>query len=323
LKAIVHTRYGSLEGLELRKVPAPVPKDNEVLIKVAATSLNAADYLMLGGLIPRLMGFGIFHPNDRILGSDVSGTIEAVGKLVQLFKPGDRVYGDIAESGYGGLAEYVCVGESALAKIPETISFDVAAAVPLAAITAWRAIKEKAAVTAGQTVLINGASGGVGTYAVMLAKALGARVTAVCSTRNQDLARSIGADHVIDYTSENFTSKNECYDVILAANGYHPLSHYRRVLNPQGIYVVTGGPMKQIFAGALMGSLLSRKGGQTFISVSSKSDGQILALISELLEAGKIKPVIDRIYPLEETVDAFRYVLNDHPQGKVVVRIES
>lgn len=324
MKAIVYTQYGSPEVLHLKEVEKPTPKDNEVLIKVHAASLNAADYYMLQGtpFMVRLMTGGILKPKRAILGSDVAGRVEAVGKNVTQFKPGDEVYGDLSGSGWGGFAEYVCARENAVALKPANLSFEDAAAVPMAAVTALQGLRDKGNIQAGQKVLINGASGGVGTFAVQIAKAFGAEVTAVVSTRNLDMARSLGADHVIDYTQENFTQNGQRYDLILAANGYHPLSHYQRALSPNGRYVMAGGTGAQIFQAMLLGPLRSRREGQKMGNLLAQPDQKDLMFMKELLEARKVVPVIDRCYPLSETADALRYVGEGHSRGKVVISME-
>jgi NADPH:quinone reductase-like Zn-dependent oxidoreductase len=240
------------------------------------------------------------------------------GKAGQ-FRPGDEVFGDISASGSGGFAEYVSVPENALALKPANLSFEEAAAVPMAAVTALQGLRDQGRIQPGQRVLINGASGGVGTFGVQLAKAFGAEVTAVCSTRNLDQARSLGADHIIDYTKVDFTQIGQQYDLILAVNGYHPLSAYRRALTPKGIYVMAGGTPAQIFQATLLGPWMSRSGEKKMGSVSAKPDQKDLVFMKELLEAGKVVPVIDRRYSLSEAPDALRYLGEGHAQGKVVI----
>ena len=323
MKAVVNMSYGPAEVLQFKEVEKPAPKDDEVLIKVQAVSLNAADWHLLSAdifLIRFMMGF--FKPNVNILGADVAGWVEAVGNKVTEFKPGDEVFGDISRYGWGGLAEYACAGESALLLKPACLTFAEAAAVPLAAVTALKGLRDTGEIKPGQKVLINGASGGVGTYAVQFAKALGAEVTAVCSTRNLELARSLGADHVIDYTKEDFTRNGRRYDLILAANGYHPITAYRRALSANGVYVMAGGKAAQMFQALILGPLLSRNPGKKMRSVSSHPDKNDLAFIKELIETGKVKPVVDRRFPFRETVEAFRYLGQGHARGKVVVTME-
>ncbi len=323
MKAIVYTKYGSPDVLQLQEVEKPVPKDGEVLIKVQTASVNTADWRLLRGdpFLLRLES-GLLKPKRPILGGDVAGRIEAVGRNVQQFQPGDEVFGDISGCGWGAFAEYVAVPESVLALKPANITFEEAAAVPLAGVTALQGLRHAGQIQPGQKVLINGASGGVGTFAVQIAKSFGAEVTAVCSTRNLDMARSIGADHVIDYTRENFTQKGQRYDVILAVNGYHPLSDYKRALSPGGRYVCAGGSMAQIFQALLLGAWLSRTGDKKLGSMGvAKPDQKDLVFMKELLEAGKIIPVIDRCYPLSEAAEAIRYLEEEHAQGKVVITV--
>jgi len=323
MKAIVYTKYGPPDVLELKEIEKPTPKDNEVLIKVYAASVNYADWGLLRGkpFLVRLMEFGPLKPKNKILGADIAGRVEAVGINVKQFQPGDEVFGDISGCGWGGFAEYVSVTENALVLKPANISFEEAAAVPLAAVTALQGIRDKGQIQPGQRVLINGASGGVGTFAVQIAKSFGAEVTAVCSTRNLDMARSIGADQVIDYTQEDFTQNGQRYDLIIAANGYHSLSDYKRVLSPEGIYVCTGGSMAQIFQSMLLGPWMSMTGSKKMGNLAAKSNKKDLAFMKELLEAGKVVPVIDRCYPLSEVAEALGYLGEGHARGKVVITI--
>jgi NADPH:quinone reductase-like Zn-dependent oxidoreductase len=265
---------------------------------------------------------GLLKPKNQILGSDIAGRVEAVGRNITEFKPGDEVFGDISAEGWGGFAEYVCVHENALALKPANLSFEEAAAVPMAAVTALQGFHYAGQVQPGQKVLINGASGGVGTFAVQLAKAFGAEVTAVCSTRNLDVARSIGADHVIDYTKEDFAKNGKEYDLIFATNGNRSISDYRRALSPTGIYVHTGGSTTQMSQAMLQGAWISRTGSQKMGSMGvAKPNKKDLVTIKELLEAGKVKPVIDRCYPLNQAADAIRYLEEGHAQGKVVITV--
>ena len=321
MKAIVNTKYGSPDVLELTEVVKPIPKDDEVLIKVQAVALNYADWISLTGkpLYVRPMVGGPLKPKNTILGADVAGLVEAVGKNVTQFQPGDAVFGDLAGSGWGGLAEYVVAPEKLLVKKPANITFEQAAAVPMAAVTALQGLR-KGQIQAGQKVLINGASGGVGSFAVQIAKVFGAEVTAVCSTRKLAMARSLGADHVIDYTKENFTQNGKQYDLILAANGHHSLSDYKRALTPTGSYICTGGTMAQIFQSMLLGPLKSR-GGQTMGNLAAHPNQDDLGYISELLESGKVVPVIDNCYPLAEAPEAFRYLGKKHAKGKIVITV--
>lgn len=322
MKAIVYTEYGSPDVLQLKEVVKPTPKDNEVLVKVYAVSANAADLHLLRAdpFLIRLSS-GLLKPKNEILGSDIAGRVEAVGENVKQFKLGDEVFGDISAGGWGGFAEYVCAREDALVLKPANLSFEEAAAVPMAAVTALQGLRSKGQIQPGQKVLINGASGGVGMFAVQIAKSFGAEVTAVCSTRNLDIVRSIGADHVIDYTREDFTQTGKRYDLILAANGNRSISDYRRALSPMGIYVMTGGAMAQMSEVMLKGPWISMTGSQKMGNLLAKPNQQDLAFIKELLEAGKVVPVIDRYYPLSEVADAIRYLEEGHAQGKVVITV--
>jgi len=324
MKAITRTEYGPPEVLQLKEIEKPIPRDDEVLVQVHAASINYGDLGLLRGepFFLRLAEGGLREPKIKILGGDVAGRVEASGRSAKQFQPGDEVYGDLSACGRGGFAEYVCAPEDKFALKPTNISFGQAAAVPMAAVVALQGLRDEGHIRSGQKVLINGASGGVGTFAVQIAKAFGAEVTAVCSTRNLDLARSIGADHVVDYTQEDFTRSGERYDLILAANGNHPISDYRRALRPQGVYVCSGGALKQIFQSMLLGPLLSRSGGQQMGNLLHRQNAEDLVFVSGLLESGKVVPVIDRSYPLGEVPDAFRYFGEGHARGKVVVIVE-
>ena len=324
MKAIICTKYGPPDTLQFQEVAKPAPTADEVLVKIHAASVNMYDWHLLTADIPlvRLMGGGLLRPKVTIPGEDIAGRIEAVGSNVKQFRPGDEVFGDIAAYGNGGFAEYVAVPETALALKPTTLSFEEAAAVPMAALTALQGLRDAGHIQAGQKVLINGASGGVGTFAVQIAVAFGAEVTAVCSTRNLDLARTLGADRVIDYTQEDFTRSGQTYDLIFAANGYHPLAAYKRSLAPQGIYVMAGGKPAQIFQAMLLGSWLSEKGGKKLGGFTARASQKDLLVLKELVEAGKVAPVIDRRYPLRETAEALRYLGAGHARGKVVITVE-
>ena len=321
MKAVVYTKYGSPDVLKLTELPKPIPGDNEVLIKVHAAALNAADWHLLRAkpFLIRLMGMGLLKPKNKILGADLAGQVEAIGRNVRQFKPGDEVFSDIFGSGSGSLAEYVCVQENILVSKPARISFEAAAAVPLAGVTALQGLRDKGRIQPGQRVLVNGASGGVGTFAVQIAKSFGAEVTAVCSTGKIDMVRSLGADHVIDYTREDFTKNGQSYDLIFAANGFHPISDYKRALSPKGTYVMAGGSMAQMFQALLLGPMISMTGSKQMYGVSAKANQKDLLFLKELLEAGKIVPVIDRRFPLSEVPDAFRYLEAGHAKGKVVI----
>lgn len=320
MKAIVYEKYGTPEVLHSAEVAKPTPSADEILIKVAAASVNALDWHLLTAdiFLVRLMGKGPFKPKNPILGADIAGWVEAVGQNVRQFKPGDEVFGDL---GHGGFAEYALGSEKELALKPANLSFEQAAAVPVAGLTALQGLRDSGKIQAGQKVLINGAAGGVGTFAVQIAKAFGAEVTAVCSTRNLEQARRLGADHVIDYTRENFTESGQQYDLIFAANGYHPLAAYKRALTPKGIYVMAGGKAAQIFEAMLLGGWLSEKDGRKMGNVSAQMVKADLLTLKELLEAGKIVPVVDQHYPLEEVPAALRYLGTGHAQGKIVINV--
>jgi NADPH:quinone reductase-like Zn-dependent oxidoreductase len=327
MKAVVYTSYGPPEVLEIRDIKKPVPNDDQVLVRVRAASVNPYDWHFIRGTpyIMRMMMGGLRKPKDPRVGVDYAGTVEAVGKNVTLLKPGDEVFGNRT----GAFAEYVCVrADRAVALKPANVTFEQAASVPVAALTALQGLRDHGKVQPGQKVLINGASGGVGTFAVQIAKTLGADVTGVCSGRNVDLVRSIGADHVIDYTKEDFTKSNERYDVILDNVGTQPLSGFRRVLKPQGICVMIGGggpndgnwvgPMSRPIKAKLMSPFIDQKMGM-MMAQGNKADLNILA---DLMQSGKVTPVIDRTYPLSEIREAIRYLETGRARGKVIIAVE-
>jgi NADPH:quinone reductase-like Zn-dependent oxidoreductase len=322
MKAVKLEKYGSPEVLELREVPKPAPGDDEVLIEVHAAALNAADWHVMRGepKFARVM-LGLTKPKRQILGADVAGIVEAVGKNVTRFKPGDAVYGAL-DGNAGTCAEYTTAMESVLDLVPARLTFEEAAAVPLAATSALQALRTRGGLKPGMKVAINGASGGVGIFAIQIAKALGGEVTAICSTRNLEQARTLGADHVIDYKFEDFTHSGLRYDLIVAANGYHPLSDYQRALAPGGVYVMVGGQPKQMIDSLLMGPFMSMRSGVKMGALSAQASGDDLRFLSALIEAGKLKPVIDRVYPLEQVPDAMRYLEEGHARGKVVVKVK-
>lgn len=321
MKAIINTEYGPSDVLQVAEIEKPAPDENQILLKVHAASINAADYRPLSGkpFLIRLMMGGIFKPKDPRIGIDVAGQVEAVGANAKRFRPGDQVFG----CANGALAEYVLAKEENLALKPSNCSFEEAAAVPVAALTALQGVRYAGGIRPGQRVLIQGASGGVGIFAVQMAKMYGAEVTAVCSTRNLEMVRSFGADHVIDYTREDFTENGKQYELILAINGYHPLSAYKRSLSAHGTYVCAGGTLPQIFQSMLLGRFMSKQGGKTLSNMGISNVNQDdLDQLAKLLREGKIFPVIDRCYPLREIVSAFRHVMENHAQGKVVVIAE-
>jgi NADPH:quinone reductase-like Zn-dependent oxidoreductase len=321
MKACVYTRYGQPDVLESKDVPSPTPKENEVLVRVRAVGLNYADWALLRGrpFMVRLMPGGLSRPKYTILGQDIAGRVRAVGRAVRRFKPGDEVFADNSASGGGGLAEYAAVPENNLAPMPAGATFEQAAAAPMAAVVALQGLRDKGRVRAGQKVLIYGASGGVGTFAVQLAKAFGAEVTAVVSQRSLDVARALGAHRVIDYAREDFTRGSERYDLILAANGNRPLRDYQRALAPGGTYVATGGALAQIFQAGLLGPLVSLAGDKRMTNLAAQPSLPDLMCVKELMEAGQVTPVIDRRYPLSQAPEALRYLGEGHARGKVVV----
>jgi len=318
VKAMVTTQYGPPDVLQLREIAIPTPAQNEVLIKLYASSVNPLDgFLIRGPLFFVPMIGRLLKPKHKIAGADMAGRVESVGRDVTQFRPGDEVFG----ASYGGFAEYACAVENSLARKPANLSFAEAAAVPVAAITALQGLRDKGEIQRGQKVLIDGASGGVGTFAIQIAKSFGAEVTAVCSPRNVDIARSIGADHVIDYTREDFTHNGLRYDLIFGANVHHSIFDYRRALSRKGIFVVAGGSMMRLLQAVLLVPLLSWIGSRKTRFFIAKMNTTDLAILKDLLEVGKTVPVIDRRYPLGEVSEALRYREEGHAQGKIVITI--
>jgi NADPH:quinone reductase-like Zn-dependent oxidoreductase len=338
MKAAVYTKYGSPDVVQIVDVEMPVPKDNEVLIKVRAASVNPLDGgLMKGRPYSARILLGLRKPKDTRPGRDVAGQVEAVGRNVTQFKPGDEVFGacisDPQDSGasvwvhcQGAFAEYVCAPESTLVTKPDNVTFEQAASAPLAAFTALQGLRDKGQIQPGQKVLINGAAGGVGTFAVQIAKSFGAEVTGVCSTRNVDMVRSIGADHVMDYTQEDFTKSGQRYDAIFDCVLNHSLSACRRVLNPKGIYIGVGGSgsrwMIGLLAPLIKALVLSPFLSQKLVSVMAKPSKEDLTIMRELMATGKVTPVVDRCYSLSEVPEAIRYLEEKHARGKVVITLE-
>ncbi len=323
MKAVVYTKYGSPDVLQLRELPKPQPAEGQVLVKIRAASINALDYrrFWLKGIVGRLIEAALFKSTGSVLGADIAGTVEEVGGNVTDLHPGDEVFG-VSVGSEGGFAEYACAAESRLTRKPASISFESAAAVPIAALTALQGLRDHGRIQRGQDVLIYGASGGVGTYAVQLARYFGANVTAVCSTRNMDTARSIGAKRVFDYTTEDFARDPQRYDLIAAVNGYRWILDYRRRLRPEGAYVLFGGTMPQIFQAMLLGQPITmfgkRKMGFMGLAQVTRPD---LEQLAQLLEAGELVPVVERCYPLSETAAAMWQVVREHARGKVVIVI--
>lgn len=320
MKAVLYESYRPPSvALHIREIVKPTPKDRQVLIKVRAASINAMDSRRFASssLLARLMTGGWLKPKDTSMGIDVAGIVESVGENVTGFKPGDEVFG----YAHGSFAEYALARESNLALKPANRSHEEAAAVPVAALTALQAIRFAGGIRAGQSVLIYGASGGVGMYAIQLAKASGAEVTAVCSTRNLDLARFLGADHVMDYAREDFARNGKRYDLIIAVNGYRSLFAYRRALKPQGVYVCAGGAISQFLQSMIFGKWLSQENGRTMRNMGiAKINQDDLAALCKLFKDGKIAPIIDRTYPLDKTVDAMQYIVEHHAQGKIIIQ---
>ncbi|HEY3663339.1 MAG TPA: zinc-binding dehydrogenase [Chthoniobacterales bacterium] len=325
MKAYLYHNYGSPNVLRIEEVTKPVPKDDQVLVKVRAVSLNPLDWHYMRGkpYLIRAFDSGLLRPTNPRLGVDLSGEVEAVGKKVTDFKPGDNVFGHR----YGAFAEYICATEKALVFKPSNVSFEEAAAVPIAGVTALQGLRDKGQLKRGQKVLINGASGGVGTFAVQIAKALGADVTGVCSTRNIDLVRSLGADHVIDYTKEDFTKNGQRYDLILDMVSSHPLSEMRKVMTPHGALVLVGStdvgdwlkPLGIMLKPAVAGFFGSQKFGSLLAEITKEN----LNALRELMQTGKLKPVIDRTYTFGQLPDAMRYLEEGHTRGKVVVTVSA
>jgi len=330
MKAVILHKYGSPDHLELIELDKPVPKDKEVLVKVHASSVNSWDWDILKGMpFANRLTFGLLKPKKLILGADIAGRVEKAGIKVKHLKPGDEVFGDISGSGWGGFAEYVCASEDVLALKPGNMSFEEAAAIPQAGVLALRGLRYKGQIEKGQKVLINGAGGGSGSFAVKFAKSFGAEVTGVDSSRKSEMLRSIGADHVIDYQKENFMKEGQQYDMILDVVTFRSIFEYRRALSPNGVYVMLGGgSWSRVFQGMWLGPLITLvervsvgKAGKKMGIPIVKPNKKELILCLEALEAGKIAPVIDRQFTLSEVPEAFRYFGEGLAQGKVVITV--
>ncbi len=321
MKAIVCEKYGSPDVLELREVAKPTPKDDEVLVRIHAVSINDWDWGLLQGstLVDRLL-FGFFRPRNAILGSDIAGRIEAVGKNVTQFRPGDDVFGDLSGR-WGGFAEYVCAPHTALALKPPSMTFAEAASIPQAAMLAIQGLRDIGGIQQGDKVLINGAGGGVGTFAIQIAKLYGVEVTGVDSSAKLDFMRSLGFDKVIDYTQQDFTRSGTCYDLILDVKTNRSLFDYARALTPDGRYVTVGGSMARLFQVLLIGPFIAMTSKKTMRLVALKQNKD-LAYVNELFEAGKIKPVLDKLHTLSEVPEAMRYFGTGNHKGKVVITLE-
>jgi NADPH:quinone reductase-like Zn-dependent oxidoreductase len=324
MKAIVYTKYGTPDVLQLKEVEKPTPKDDEILIKVHAASINSWDWDMLTGrpFEYRLLS-GLLKPKKtNILGCDIAGRIATVGKNIKKFCPGDDVFGDLCEGSWGGFAEYVCANEKELTLKPAGMTYEGAAATPQAGLLALQGLCDKRKIKPGQKILINGAGGGVGTFAIQIAKSFGADVTGVDSTGKLNMMISLGADHVIDYTQEDFTKNGKCYDLILDVKTDRSIFDYRRALNPNGIYLTVGGRSARILQLMFLGSLISIIGSKKLTLIIHKPNKN-LDVLNELFESGKVKPVIDSCFPLPETAKAFQYFGEGHFKGKVVITVGS
>ncbi len=323
MKAIVQTKYGSAEVLNLAEVDSPVVSDKGVLIEVQATSVHAGDWHLMRGtpFLIRLIFGGILQPKIKILGTDVAGRVEAVGKAVTQFQPGDEVFGDLSECGFGAFAEYVCATEASLVLKPAHIPFEVVATLPVSALAALQGLRDCGQLQSGQQVLINGASGGVGSFAVQIAKAWGAEVTAVCSTKKLEMVRSLGADRVLDYTQTDITQTGQHYDLILDVAAYRSVFDYLPILKPAGTYVLVGGSTARIFQVMLFGSWMSKISRRQVKFQSSKPNQADLVTLRDLLVAGKISPFIDRRYPLSEVPAAIRHLEEGQVQGKIAISV--
>jgi len=320
MKAIVQTEYGSPDVLQLKEIPKPAPKGDEVLVRIHAASLNAADFEIMRGTWTARLG-GPFRPGNKILGSDLAGRVEAVGRTVKQLKPGDEVWGDLSfPYGYGTFAEYVSVSEKALAVKPASMTFEEASTYPQAAIIPLQTLRDKGRVQPGQTVLINGAGGGQGTFAVQIAKYYGAEVTGVDSAKKLDMLRSIGADHVIDYTQQDYTKGGQRYDLIFDFVANRSVFDYRRAMSPEGRFVIVGGSLGAFLQVVVLGTLMSKIGNKKLgLNNYEPNNKEDLAALAELFEAGKVVPVIDRSYKLSEVPEALRFLEEGQAQGKVVI----
>lgn len=321
MQAIFRTTYGSADVLELKEIDKPSPGNGEVLVRVHAASVNPLDWHVLRGepFLVRLMGFGLMKPKHQVLGADMAGRIEATGQSVTRFKVGDEVFG----SGMGGFAEYACIREDHATFKPPTVTFEQAAAVPVAGLTALQALRDHGRIQEGHHVLINGASGGVGTFAVQIAKALGAQVTGVCSTKNLELVRSIGADHAIDYTKEDYWASGKQYDLIVDNAAFQPISGPLKALKATGIYVGVGGSSStaSVLQSLVFDPIVARFKGKRVVSFVANVNQADLEFMKGLMETGKIVPTVERTYPLHQTPQAISYVEGGHARGKVVIKI--
>ena len=320
MKAVVYTRYGPPDVLQISEVEKPVPNDDQVLVKIQAVSLNPADWHLRRGELLARPGTGLLRPKDTISGADFAGQVEAVGKNIIEYKPGDEVFGRRAPNGF---AEYVCVSVKPIALKPANITFEQAAAVPIAGLTALQSLRDAGRLQPGQKVLVNGASGGVGTFAVQIAKALGADVTGVCSARNAAMVRWLGADRVMDYKREDFTRSSEIFDLIVDNIGNHSIGGYLRALSSKGRCVIVGfSSLGLLFQHIALGQVVSAFGGRKIGTMMSRIKTDDLYALKDMIEAGKVTPYVDKVYPLSDTAAAFRYLEEGHARGKVIVTME-
>lgn len=319
MKAVVRTKYGPPDILRLQEVPKPSPQADQVLIQVASVSLNASDYEILTGKPAYVRSMGLITPKFQILGSDVAGRVEAVGEAVTKFQPGDEVFGDIFEI-MGGFSEYVCAKENLLTQKPAGLSFEQAAAIPQSACLALQGIRDKGRVQSGKKILINGAGGGSGTFAIQIAKSLGADVTAVDNTEKLDVMRSLGADHVIDYTKENFTKNGQRYDLILDLAAHHSFFNYQGALSHNGIYLMVGGAVAMLFKLLFLGTLVSLFGKKKMGILALKANKDLNDIVG-LINSGQVNPLIGKRYSLQEVPEALRYLGGGHAKGKVVINL--
>jgi NADPH:quinone reductase-like Zn-dependent oxidoreductase len=323
MKAVVYTKYGPPDVLHLKEVEKPIPKDYEVLIKVHAASINSWDWdLLTGRPLEYRLFFGLLKSKYETLGCDIAGRIEAVGRNITKFKPGDDVFGDLSNGSWGGFAEYACAREHEIALKPASMTYEEAAATPQAGLLALQGLFYNGEIQPGQTVLINGAGGGVGTFAIQMAKSFGAEVTGVDSAGKLDAIRSLGADHVVDYTQEVFTKTGKCYDLILDVKTDRSILNYRRALNSNGIYITVGGKSSRIIQLMLLGPLISMAGSKQ-LSLLMYKPNQNINILKELIESSRVKPVIDRCFPLSETAEAFNYFGQGLFKGKIVITVEN
>lgn len=320
MKAIVYEKYGSPDVLKLREVDRPTPDDHEVMIKVHAASINSWDWDMLTGRPWEYrLFFGLLKSKYKILGCDIAGRVEAVGRAITQFKPGDHVFGDLCEGAWGGFAEYVCARQKELTLMPKSVTFEEAAAAPQAGVLALQGLCADKKIKPGQRILINGAGGGVGTFAIQIAKSFGVEVTGVDSTVKLDMLRSLGADHVIDYTQVDFTKSGNYYDLILDVKTDRSIFNYRRALSSSGSYVTVGGRSARILQLVLLGPLMRKAGNKKMTLIMHKANKD-LNVLKELMESGKVKPVIDKCFPLSDTADAFKYFREGRFKGKIVIK---